>query len=427
MKEFSKMNAEEQAELYQQLLKEYNRYCAMGLKLNMARGKPDADQLALSDPMWTIVDEHTPMVGADGMDYRNYGLLFGTQEARKLMAEMMEVDWQNVIIGGSSSLVMMYDTIMRGMMFGMLHSPEPWFSCRDRKFLCLVPGYDRHFAITQDLGFELIPVPLFEDGPDMDMVERLVKDESVKGIWCVPKYSNPSGITYSDEKIRRLAAMETAAPDFTIMWDNAYGIHHLYPDQPEEIADIFALAREYGHEDRIIAFASTSKVTYPGAGIAALAASKANLDYIAKHMTHQTIGADKLNMLRHTLFLKDLEHVKQHMARHAALLRPKFELVLNQFAKEFDGCNIAQWTAPRGGYFITFDGPEGCAKRIVQLCADAGVVLTDAGATHPGKQDPQDRTIRIAPSLPPVEELSRAMEVFCLCVKLAALEKLQKN
>ncbi len=424
MKEYSKMNADELAELHRQLVGEYQKYQAMGLRLNMARGKPDADQLALSDPMWTIADAHTPVVGADGMDVRNYGLLFGTQEARRLMADIMEVDPQNVIVGGSSSLTMMYDTLMRGMVFGMLHSPQPWYECSDRKFLCLVPGYDRHFAITQDLGFELITVPLLEDGPDMDRVEELVKDASVKGIWCVPKYSNPSGVTYSDEVIRRLAAMETAAPDFTILWDNAYGIHHLYPEEPDVIANIFDYAREYGHEDRIIAFASTSKVTYPGAGIAALAASTANLEYIARHMTHQTIGADKVNMLRHTLFLKDLEHVRRHMEKHAALLRPKFELVLEQFAQAFDGLGIAQWTSPRGGYFITFDGPEGCARRIVQLCAEAGVVLTDAGATHPYKQDPEDRTIRIAPSYPPLEELRTAMEVFCLCVKLAAVEHL---
>lgn len=358
------------------------------------------------------------------MDYRNYGLLFGTREARRLMGEIIGVSWENVIVGGSSSLTMMYDTLMRGLVFGMLHSPKPWYECPDRKFLCLVPGYDRHFAITQDLGFELVTVPLTEAGPDMDLVEELVKDPSVKGIWCVPKYSNPSGITYSDETVRRLAAMETAAPDFTIMWDNAYGIHHLYPDAPDELADIFALAREYGHEDRVIAFASTSKVTYPGAGIAALAASKANLDHIAAHMTHQTIGADKINMLRHVLFLQDLPHVKKHMAKHAALLRPKFELVLRMFEEQLREPGVAQWTNPRGGYFITCQVPEGCAKKVVQLCAEAGVILTDAGATHPYKKDPQDSAIRIAPSYPPIGELEEAMKVFCLCVRLAAVEKL---
>lgn len=424
MKEYREMTSQELTALREELRQEYSEIQARGLSLNMARGKPDAEQLALSDAMWTIVDASTPMVGEDGMDYRNYGLLFGTREARRLMGEIMGVSWENVIVGGSSSLTMMYDTLMRGLVFGMLHSPKPWYECPDRKFLCLVPGYDRHFAITQDLGFELVTVPLTEAGPDMDLVEELVKDPSVKGIWCVPKYSNPSGITYSDETVRRLAAMETAAPDFTIMWDNAYGIHHLYPDAPDELADIFALAREYGHEDRVIAFASTSKVTYPGAGIAALAASKANLDHIAAHMTHQTIGADKINMLRHVLFLQDLPHVKEHMAKHAALLRPKFELVLRMFEEQLREPGVAQWTNPRGGYFITCQVPEGCAKKVVRLCAEAGVILTDAGATHPYKKDPQDSAIRIAPSYPPIGELEEAMKVFCLCVRLAAVEKL---
>ena len=424
MKEYREMTSQELEELREDLTRQYREYQAKGLQLNMARGKPDAQQLALSDPMWTIVDAATPMVGEDGMDYRNYGLLYGTREARQLMGEIMGMPWENVLVGGSSSLNMMYDTLIRGVVFGMLHSPKPWYECPDRKFLCLVPGYDRHFAITQDLGFELISVPLTESGPDMDKVEELVKDPSVKGIWCVPKYSNPSGITYSDETVHRLAAMETAAPDFTIMWDNAYGIHHLYPDAPDELADIFALAREYGHEDRVLAFASTSKVTFPGAGIAAMAASKANLDYIASHMTHQTIGADKVNMLRHVLFLKDLDHVKAHMAKHAALLRPKFELVLDKFDAEFSGLGVASWTKPRGGYFITCQVPEGCARKVVKLCADAGVILTDAGATHPYKKDPEDSAIRIAPSYPPIEELAQAMEVFCLCVRLAAVEKL---
>ena len=424
MKEYRSMTSQELEELHQQLSQQYASVKARGLSLNMARGNPSEEQLALTDEMFTILTPDTPMVGEDGKDYRNYGLLYGTKEARRLMGEVLDVEWDHVIVGGSSSLTMMYDTLMRGMVFGMLHSPQPWCMCPDRKFICLVPGYDRHFAITQDLGFELVAVPLREDGPDMDLVEEIVKDSSVKGIWCVPKYSNPNGVVYSDEVIRRLAAMETGAPDFTILWDNAYGLHHLYPDSPAEIANIFTYAKGYGHEDRVIAFASTSKVTYAGAGLAALAASKANIDYIGSHMTHQTIGADKVNMARHVLFLKDLPHIKEHMKKHAAILRPKFELVERRFHEAFDGLGIASWTEPKGGYFITCTVPDGCARRVVALAEEAGVVLTGAGATHPYRKDPRDNTIRIAPSYPPLAELDQAMEVYCLCVKLAAVESL---
>lgn len=396
---------------------------AQGLKLDMTRGKPCKDQLDMVSDIFDMLKEPEDYI-VDGIDIRNYGALSGLPEAKRLFANLLDCKPKQVFVGGNASLQLMYGVIDCAFIHGRLNSPRPWCKEPVVKWLCPAPGYDRHFKLTESFGFELITIPMTSTGPDMDAVEEAIKDPAVKGIWCVPKYSNPSGITYSDETVRRLAAMETAAPDFTIMWDNAYGIHHLYPDAPDELADIFALAREYGHEDRVIAFASTSKVTYPGAGIAALAASKANLDHIAAHMTHQTIGADKINMLRHVLFLQDLPHVKEHMAKHAALLRPKFELVLRMFEEQLREPGVAQWTNPRGGYFITCQVPEGCAKKVVRLCAEAGVILTDAGATHPYKKDPQDSAIRIAPSYPPIGELEEAMKVFCLCVRLAAVEKL---
>lgn len=425
MKAYQTYTAEELRREIQLLEKDFAACKAKGLQLNMARGKPDSDQLALSAPMLTIVDGSTPMVGKDGMDFRNYGLLCGIQEARELMGGIMGLPWQQVLVGGSSSLNLMYDTLARAITNGMVHSPAPWSSDPARKFLCLTPGYDRHFQITQALGFQLIDVPLLPTGPDMDRIEQLVaEDASIKGIWCVPKYSNPSGITYTEETVRRLAAMPTAAPDFTVMWDNAYAVHHLDNDDQDTLADIFALAAEYGNEDRIITFASTSKITYPGAGIAALGASPRTLAHICSQMDSQTIGGDKLNMLRHTLFLQDPAHIAAHMARHAALLRPKFQLVLHAFAQELAPRGIAHWTEPKGGYFITCECLPGCAKATVALCAQAGVQLTPAGSTHPYGVDPQDSTIRIAPSFPPLAELAQAVEVFCLCARLAAARSL---
>ena len=428
MKEYREMTSQELTALREELQREYQEIQARGLSLNMARGKPDAQQLALSDAMWTIADASTPMVGEDGMDYRNYGLLFGTREARRLMGEIMGVSWENVIVGGSSSLTMMYDTLMRGLVFGMLHSPKPWYECPDRKFLCLVPGYDRHFAITQDLGFELVTVPLTENGPDMDLVEKLVsEDPAIKGIWCVPKYSNPQGYSYSDETVRRFAALQPAAPDFRIFWDNAYAIHHLYDDRQDQLLEILSECEKAGHPDMVFEFCSTSKVTFAGAGIAAIASSKANLDDMRKSMTIQTIGYDKINQLRHVRYFKDVNGVREHMKKHAALMRPKFEAVLQVLEDELGGLGIGTWTKPNGGYFISFDALEGCAKAIVAKCKEAGVTLTGAGATFPYKKDPKDSNIRIAPSFPTPEEMAMATDLFVLCVKMVSVDKLLEN
>ena len=426
MTTYAQMTTEELQSELASLQDAYNGFKAKGLSLNMARGKPSSSQLDLSMPMLDIMTSASDPHAADGSDLRNYGVLDGLPEAKELMASMLEDDPANVIVFGNSSLNIMYDTIARLWMFGTQGS-TPWCKLDSVKFICPVPGYDRHFGVTQEFGIEMIPVPMNDDGPDMDAVEKLAaEDASVKGIWCVPKYSNPGGVTYSDEVVRRLASMKTAAEDFRIMWDNAYTVHHLSADpaQQDQLLDIAKACAEAGTTERYYKFASTSKVTLPGAGIAAMAASPANIAEVKKRMGVQTIGHDKINQMRHVLFLKDAQGIAEHMAKHAAIIAPKFELVLSKLESGLTECGVGTWTKPRGGYFVSFDAAEGTAKRVVALAKEAGVTMTGAGATWPYKNDPQDSNIRIAPTLPPLEELDQALDVFVVCVKLAAVEKL---
>ena len=425
MTTYADLPGDELGTLKAELEAQYAEIKARGLALNMARGKPGADQLDLSMPMLATVTTAEDCRAEDGTDCRNYGVLDGLPEAKRFMACMVEEDPANIVVGGNSSLSLMYEAVARCLDFGTLGS-KPWSQYHGIKWLCPTPGYDRHFGITEAFGIEMIPVPMTADGPDMDEVERLVAgDASVKGIWCVPKYSNPGGVTYSDDVVRRLAAMECAADDFRIFWDNAYCVHHLYDDaaDQDQLLDIGAACREAGNEHRYFKFASTSKVTHPGSGISAIAASPDNIAEIKKRMGVGTIGYDKLNQLRHVKFLKDADGLAAHMAKHAAILRPKFELVVSKLDEglaEVGGCS---WSSPRGGYFVSFDAPEGTAKRIVGLAKEAGVTMTGAGATYPYKQDPRDSNIRIAPTLPPLAELDAAMDVFVCCVKLAYAEK----
>ncbi len=404
----------------------YDEMVARGLSLNMARGKPSAAQLELSLPMLDTLDATADLTAEDGTDCRNYGVLDGIPEAKRLMATLLDDEPENVIVLGNASLTAMYDAMVRYMLFGT-QGNGPWSRLPRVRWLCPVPGYDRHFAICEALGIEMIPVPMDEHGPDMDEVERLVAaDAAVKGIWCVPKYSNPTGITYSDDVVRRLAAMDAAAPDFRIFWDNAYAVHHFSADAAEQdtVLDIATACREAGNPDRYLKFGSTSKITFPGAGVAAVAASPANVAEIKRHMSAQAIGHDKLNQLRHARFLDEGAGLAAHMARHGELMAPKFDLVCRRLDEELSEAGIATWTNPRGGYFVSFEGPEGTARRIVALAKEAGVTMTGAGATWPYGDDPADSNIRIAPSLPPLKELDAAMDVFCCCAKLAALEQL---
>lgn len=404
----------------------YGEMVARGLKLNMARGKPSAAQLELSLPLLDVLDSAADLAAEDGTDCRNYGVLDGIPEAKRLMATLLDDEPENVIVLGNASLTAMYDAMVRYLVFGALGS-TPWGRLPEVKWLCPVPGYDRHFTICEALGVQMIPVPLGQDGPDMDEVERLVaSDDAIKGIWCVPKYSNPTGITYSDEVVRRLASMECAAPDFRIFWDNAYAVHHFSDDPTEQdtVLDIAGACREAGNPDRYLKFGSTSKITFPGAGVAAVAASPANVAEIKGRMGAQAIGHDKLNQLRHARFLEEGARLPEHMAAHGALMKPKFDLVAEKLESKLSEAGIATWTSPRGGYFVSFEGPAGTARRIVSLAKEAGVVMTGAGATWPYGDDPADSNIRIAPSLPPLEELEEAMDVFTCCVKLAALEQL---
>ncbi len=405
--------------------KKYDELKALGLKLNMSRGKPGSDQLDASSGIMDNISLSDDMVGEDGMDIRNYGVLEGTAECRKLMADMLETEPENVIVYGNSSLNIMFDRVSRSMTHGVLGS-TPWMKLgHPVKFLCPVPGYDRHFAVTEFFGIEMINIPMDENGPDMDMVEELVSgDESVKGIWCVPKYSNPTGMTYSDEVVRRMAALKPAAADFRIYWDNAYGIHDLYPGDGDTLLNIMDECEKAGNPDMVYVFGSTSKISLAGSGIAALAASRANIDSIKKQLAFQTIGYDKVNQMRHVKFFGDINGMKEHMKKHADMIRPKFEAVLESLEENLGGLGICAWTKPKGGYFISFDTLEGCAKRVVSLCADAGVVLTGAGATYPYGKDPKDTNIRIAPTFPTIDELKQACEVFVTSVKLASLEKL---
>lgn len=424
MKAYKEMSKEELLSLQAQLNKEYDDVKAKGLVLDMSRGKPAASQLDMGMDFMNVLNADSVLKTEDGVDCRNYGILDGIPEAKKLMGDMLGVPAENVIVCGNASLTIMYDTIARSMMFGVMGS-TPWCKLDKVKFLCPVPGYDRHFAITEQFGIEMITIPMTVTGPDMDMVEKLVStDESIKGIWCVPKYSNPQGITYSDETVRRFAALKPAAKDFRIFWDNAYAIHDLYEDRSDNLLEILSECEKAGNPDMVYEFCSTSKVTFPGSGIAAVASSVANLEFIRKTMTVQTIGYDKINQLRHVKYFKDINGMKEHMKKHASVMRPKFEAVLDVLERELNGLGIGTWVKPNGGYFISFDAMQGCAKEIVNKCKEAGVVMTCAGATYPYKNDPKDSNIRIAPTFPTPEELAVAADLFVLCVKLVSVNKL---
>lgn len=422
MKTYQEMTlAERQAE-YAALCRTHQEQKALGLELNMARGKPGREQRDMVMEMYNIPLTADDFI-TDGIDARNYGYVAGIPIARKLFADLLGCKPGQVIAGGNSSLELMFDAVSKAYTHGLLHSEKPWGKLDRVKWLCPVPGYDRHFKVTESFGMELIPVTMTENGPDMDQVERLIRDPEVRGMWNVPKYSNPTGIIYSDETIRRLAAMKPAAPDFMLMWDNAYCVHELEGDFVP-FPDILSLCAEYGNADMVYEFASTSKVTFPGAGVAVMAASEANIEYFSKLINIQTIGYDKVNQLRHVLYLQDREHTLALMKRHAAVLAPKFHAVLNALDSEIAPRGIADYKRPVGGYFISVDTMHGCAKRTLELCREAGITMTGAGATFPYGKDPNDSNIRIAPSLPPVAELEQAIAVFCICLRLAALEKL---
>jgi len=424
MSEYFKMTEEELAEEFTRVHAEYEQLRSMHLSLDMSRGKPGFDNMDLSEKMFDLVGNDTGFKNIRGIDCRNYGGLDGLSELKTLFAQILELEEDQIIVGGNSSLNMMFDTIAQAMTHGM--GGEPWCKQENLKFLCPVPGYDRHFAITEYFGFKLIPVATNENGPDMDAVEELVKDPSVKGIWCVPKYSNPEGITYSDEVVKRMAALKPAAGDFRIFWDNAYVVHDLY-DEGDKLLNIYTECVKAGNPDLPIIFTSTSKITFPGAGVAAEAASPNNVALLKGRMKFQTIGPDKLNQLRHARNFRTLDDVKCHMKKHADILRPKFEAVLSELNKQLGDKNIARWTNPKGGYFISLYVEKGCAKRVEQLCANAGMILTPAGATYPYGNDPDDSNIRIAPSFPSVEEIAKASQVLCLAVRYATLEKLLNN
>ena len=424
MTAYKDLSREELLELKKELEVEFEDVKGKGLKLDMSRGKPSKAQLDLSMGMMDVLNGDSDLVCEEGVDCRNYGVIDGIKEAKQLFADMMEVPKDNIIIFGNSSLNVMYDTVARAMTHGIMGS-TPWAKLDKVKFLCPVPGYDRHFKITEHFGIEMSNIPMTQDGPDMDLVAQYVEnDPSVKGIWCVPKYSNPQGITYSDETVHRFSTLNPAAEDFRIFWDNAYGIHHLYEDKQDYLIEILMECKKEGHPDMVYKFGSTSKISFPGSGIAAIAASDNNLKEIRQMMSIQTIGHDKLNQLRHVRYFKDIHGMVEHMKKHADILRPKFETVLNVLETELGGLEIGSWIAPRGGYFISFDSMEGCAKAIVAKAKEAGLIMTGAGATFPYGKDPKDSNIRIAPSFPTPEELAVAAQVFVLSVKLVSIDKL---
>lgn len=422
---YSEMSKKELQSLKIKLEEEYKVFQEKGLKLNMSRGTPSTAQLDLSMEMLDALKSDTVPKSENGTDCRNYGVLDGIDEAKNLFKNMLGVSSNDeIIIGNNASLNLMYDTITKAYVFGLPESDKPWGKYDEVKFLCPVPGYDRHFAICQSLGIKMINIPMLETGPDMDMVEKLVsEDETIKGIWCVPKYSNPDGITYSDETVKRFASLNPKAKDFRIFWDNAYSIHDL-TDTPDKLLNILEMCKKNGKENLVFIFGSTAKVSFAGAGIAMMGGSKANMDYIRSLLKIQTIGSDKLNQLRHVKFFKDFDGIKAHMQKHRAIIEPKFNTVLTTLQKEIAPCGIGTWHKPNGGYFISFNSMNGCAKRIVSLCKEAGVILTPAGATFPYGMDPDDKNIRIAPTFPPVSELQTAINLFCVCVKLASVEKL---
>jgi len=423
MQSYQEMTKEELLAEKKSLEAEYKKFQQRGLKLDMSRGKPSQEQLDLSMGMMDVLASYVDLTCEDGTDCRNYGVLDGIHEAKVLIGDMIECNPDNIIIYGNSSLNIMYDTIARSMTHGVMGS-TPWCKLDKVKFLCPVPGYDRHFAITETFGIEMINIPMTENGPDMDLVEKYVNnDETVKGIWCVPKYSNPQGVVYSDETVRRFAALKPAAADFRIFWDNAYVVHHLYKEDQAQILDILEECKKAGNPDMVFEFCSTSKVSFPGSGIAAIASSEANIADIKKRLTIQTIGHDKINQLRHVKFFKNVDGIKAHMEKQADLIRPKFELVEKIFSDELASRGIGKWMHPLGGYFISFEAPEGCAKEIVSKCKEAGVVLTGAGSPFPYKKDPKDSVIRIAPTYPSLAELEQAANVFVVVVRMAAAEK----
>jgi len=404
------------------LREEYEKNKALGLKLNMSRGVPGTDQLELSLPMLDSLDSKSDAISIDGTDCRNYGVIDGIAEAKQLFADLFEVTTDEIIVGGNSSLAMMFDTITSAMAHGLLGS-TPWAK-QNVKFLCPCPGYDRHFAITEYYGIEMIPVKMFDDGPDMDFIEKAVaSDPLIKGIWCVPKYSNPSGVVYSDETVRRFANLRPAAKDFRIFWDNAYFVHHLFGED-KKILNLLAECKKAGNDNMVYMYFSTSKITFPGSGLAGMAASAENVRAIKERMRIQMIGPDKMNQLRHMRFIKNLDGLLDHMNKHAAILRPRFEAVEKSLTEGFADTGFAKWSKPKGGYFVSLDVMNGCAKRVVAMCKDAGVTLTDAGATYPYHNDPNDTNIRIAPTSPSVEELEKAIHILTVSAKLAAVEKL---
>ncbi len=417
------MSKAELTEFRDNAKKQYEDFKALGLKLDMSRGKPCAAQLDMSMPMLDVFNSSSDMKDEDGVDVRNYGFLTGIGEAKKLFAEILGVTPSMVIVGGNSSLNLMYDSVARAMQFGVYGGDKPWSKCDKVKFLCPVPGYDRHFGITETFGIEMINIPMSSTGPDMDMIEELIKDEAVKGMWCVPMYSNPDGYTYSDDTVKRLAAMKPAAKDFRIFWDNAYCVHHL-KDTHDTLLNIFDEAKKYGNEDMIFEFASTSKITFPGAGVAVLAASENNIAQITKLLGMQNISYDKVNQLRHVRYFKNADGLRAYMEKHKAVLAPKFDMVIEMLEKNLSGLDVLTWNVPNGGYFISVNTLNGCAKEVCRLCKEGGVVLTGAGATFPYGKDPEDKNIRLSPSFPTVDDLAKAMELFCISVKLASAEKL---
>ena len=427
MKTYVEMSQEELKAEIASLKESYKKYQDMELSLDMSRGKPCREQLDLSMGMMDSHNSDADLSCEDGTDCRNYGVLSGIQEAKVLIGDMMENNPDNIIIYGNSSLNVMYDTVSRAMTHGIMGN-TPWCKLDKVKFLCPAPGYDRHFSITEYFGIEMITVPMTPEGPDMDMVEKLVsEDESIKGIWCVPKYSNPQGYSYSDETVRRFARLKPAAKDFRIFWDNAYGIHHLYDDHQDYLIEILAECKRAGNPDLVYKFASTSKVTFPGSGIAALATSLNNLEDIENQLKHQTIGHDKVNQLRHVRFFGDIHGMVEHMRKQAEVIRPKFEAVEEIFDKNLTGLGVGEWTKPRGGYFISFDALPGCAKAIVDRAKKAGVKMTPAGATYPYGKDPLDSNIRVAPTYPSIEDLKTAAQLFTVCVRLVSAEKIYKE